>query len=377
MDTRGIEPRVIYRAVLLAFGLGLGLLVFSRLVSVLLVVLLTVVVAVALARAADWLGRRGVPRVAGVLGALLFALAVVVGLAVLLVPTFSDEVDQFVKSLPTIVDELRRQIGQATGTSPGKAGVNIQHFVNGYTQHPDRLLGPAVSIGQGVAGAVGAIVVVLLTAVYCAIQPGPLVEGGARLFPPTRRDHVRHVMSRLAGSYMGWLRGLVVGAAILGVLTYLGLLAVGLPFAIFFSILTAVAIVVPYFGSIVSSVPPILYALTISPTKAVLVTLIYIGAHQIEGNVIGPLVMARAVRLHPALVAIGVVAVGELFGFAGLLVAVPIITTVKILFEEFWVLPMEGDRAPTLVQPSAAGEQTPPTPDGAPPERLPTESQRA
>jgi predicted PurR-regulated permease PerM len=163
----------------------------------------------------------------------------------------------------------------------------------------------------------------------------------------------------------------------LGILTYLGLLAVGLPFAIFFSILTAVAIVVPYFGSIASSVPPILYALTISPTKAFLVTLIYIGAHQIEGNVIGPLVMARAVKLHPALVAIGVVAVGELFGFVGLLVAVPIITTVKILFEEFWVLPMEGDRTPTLVQPSPTGEQTPPTPGGAPPRQLPTESPRA
>jgi hypothetical protein len=76
-------------------------------------------------------------------------------------------------------------------------------------------------------------------------------------------------------------------------------------------------------------------------------------------------------------VAIGVVAVGELFGFAGLLVAVPIITTVNSLFEEFWVLPMEGDRIPTLVQPSPTGEQPPPTPNGPPPRRLPTERQPA
>ena len=310
-------------------------------------------------------------------GALLVVLAVVVGLLVLVVPIFSEQVNQFVRSLPSIVDDLRRQIGQTTHTSPGTLGQNIQHFLNGYTQHPDRLLAPAATIGQGVAGAIGAIVVVLLTAVYCAIHPRPLVEGGIRLFPPARREHVRHVMSRLADSYMGWLRGLVVGALILGVLTYLGLLAVGLPFAIFFSILTAIAIVVPYFGSIASSVPPILYALTISPTKAVLVALIYVASHQIEGNVIGPLVMARAVKLHPALVAIGVVAVGELFGIIGLLVAVPIITTVKVLFEEFWVLPMEGERPPTLVQPSPTGEQTPTTPDGAPPRHLTTERQRA
>jgi predicted PurR-regulated permease PerM len=103
---------------------------------------------------------------------------------------------------------------------------------------------------------------------------------------------------------------------------------------------------VPYFGSIVSSIPPILYALTISPTKALLVAIVYIVAHQVEGNVVAPLIMARAVKLHPALVAIGVVAVGELLGFLGLLVAVPVIATFKILVEELWVRPMEEGEAP-------------------------------
>jgi len=135
---------------------------------------------------------------------------------------------------------------------------------------------------------------------------------------------------------------------ILGGLTYGGLRIVGLGFAAFFAVFTAVAMIIPYFGALLSSIPPILYALTISPGKAVIVSIIYVVAHQVESNVIQPLVVARNLELHPALVAVGVVAVDQLFGFAGLIVAVPILATVKILVEELWVKPVEqSDRAYT------------------------------
>jgi predicted PurR-regulated permease PerM len=128
---------------------------------------------------------------------------------------------------------------------------------------------------------------------------------------------------------------------ILGTLTYLGLTLIGLRFAAFFAILTAIAMIIPYFGALASAIPPILFALTISPGKAIVVAAIYIGAHQIESNMIQPLVMARAVELHPAVVAVGVVAVDRLFGFVGLVVAVPILATIRIIVQELWIIPME------------------------------------
>jgi len=76
--------------------------------------------------------------------------------------------------------------------------------------------------------------------------------------------------------------------------------------------------------------------------------MIYIIAHQVESNMIQPLVVARTVNLHPAVVAIGVVAVDQLFGFMGLLIAVPLIATVSVLVDELWVRPLErgSERAP-------------------------------
>jgi predicted PurR-regulated permease PerM len=259
----------------------------------------------------------------------------------LIVPVFSREVNHFAASLPSIGNSLSRRLGHLTGSSPAHITAQVQHFVTSYTHNPSKLLGPVASVGASVAAGVAAIIVVLLTALYTAIHPEPLVRGLIRLFPMTRRQHVHHILTRLRTAYLAWLRGLLVGMVVLGGLTYLGLRLVGLHFAAFFAVFTAVAMIVPYFGALASSIPPIVYGLTVSTQEAVLVAIIYILAHQLESNVIQPLVVARTVKLHPAVVAIGVVAVDQLFGFIGLLIAVPIIATASILIDELWVKAIE------------------------------------
>jgi predicted PurR-regulated permease PerM len=346
MSNSSVTPATLYRAVLLAFGLVVAGLIFAQLVTLILAILIVVVVSLPLSAAATALSRVGVPRAVGAVLALLLGLAAFGGLIALIVPIFSHEINQFVNSLPTIVDELRHRLGRLTGTSPSNIGTQIQHFVDGYTRHPSRLLGPLASVGESVVGVIAAMIVVLLTAVYTAIHPEPLVTGLVRIVSPSRRPQAEQILSRLADAYLGWLRGLVMGMIVLGGITYIGLQIVGLPFAAFFAVFTAVAMIVPYFGALFSSIPPILFALTISPGKAVIVAVIYIVAHQVESNLIQPLVVARTVKLHPAVVAIGVVAVDQLFGFVGVIVAVPILATIKILIEELWVKPVEhSDRA--------------------------------
>jgi predicted PurR-regulated permease PerM len=139
-----------------------------------------------------------------------------------------------------------------------------------------------------------------------------------------------------------------------GTLLWAGLTLIGLDYALVFAVLSALLVVIPYFGSIAGAVPPTLFALTDSPEQALLALGIYVLVQQIESNMIIPLVMAQRVKLHPALIAIGVVVVGQLFGFVGLFVAVPIISLVVILTDELWVKPNEdyrGLRTASAVEP--------------------------
>jgi predicted PurR-regulated permease PerM len=344
MNESRITPRTVYRAVLLAFALVVAGLVFKQLRTLIMAGLIVVIIALPISAFATQLKRVGVPRGIGATLGLLIGLGALAGFIALIVPAFSHEINQFVDRLPTIVDDLEHRVAGLTGSTPTRVGKQIQNFIDGYTHHPTKLLGPAEKVGATAAGVIIVIIVILLTALYTAISPQPLASGLVRVVPPERRARAEVVLARLRVAYLGWLRGLVLGMVVLGGITYLGLRLVNLPFAAFFAVFTAVAMIIPYFGALLSSIVPILYALTFSPGKAILVAVVYIIAHQLESNVIQPQVVARTVEIHPAVVAIGVLAVEQLFGFVGLIVAVPILVTVRILVEELWILPLEESR---------------------------------
>jgi predicted PurR-regulated permease PerM len=356
-DGRGIGT-VAYRAVLLAAGLVVFGLLFHELVTLLLAILITVIVAIALSSVADLLERRDVPRPIGALIALVVGVGLVVGLFALIIPSFIDQTEEFADGVPAYVDDLLAQVGSLTGAEPAEVSERVERFTQRYIDEPDRLVGPLASIGLGVAGLLASLILILLTAYYMAINPQPLIDGARRLVPPAYRPRADHIMRRLRISWVGWMQGVVADMLISGVLLYLGLRIVGLDFAIFFAVLAALLVVIPYFGSFVGAVPPVLFALTVSPGKALLVLGVYLLVQQIESNVTMPLVMSRTVKLHPAVIAVGVVVVGQLFGFIGLLVAVPILSLIVILVEELWVVPMEeadrlDARGPMGVPPSS------------------------
>jgi predicted PurR-regulated permease PerM len=344
MDDRELKispAHVAYRTVFLAAGLLLFGLLFRQLVTLLLAMLVTIIIAIPLAAAAQRLERYRIPRPAGALIALLGGVGTLALIIYLLIPPFVDQTNQFVDDVPAIVRDLERVYADVTGQNAGEVGDKVQHFFERYTDHPDRLIGPLTSIGLNVAGILGALVLILITSYYMAIRPDPLVNGLVRLFPPPRREHVRFVLGRIRQSWIGWMEGVVIDMFVTFVMLYVALTLVGLDFAIFFAVLSALLVVVPYFGAIAGAVPPVLLGLTDSPGKALVVLGAYILVQQLESNVTIPIIMAQRVRLHPAVIAVGVIVVGQLFGFIGLFVAVPILSLIIISVEEFWVKPVE------------------------------------
>ena len=335
------DRTVAYRAVLLAAGLLVLGLLFEQLITLLVAVLITVIIAIGLSAFAHRLERYGLPRPLGALIGLLLGVGIIVGVLALIIPPFIDQTNQFVDNVPGIVDDLRRQVADLTGSEPGQVADRVQDFARRYTDQPGRLIGPITSLGFGLAGILASLVLVLITAYYMAINPDPLIDGLRSLIPPAHRPRADVIMRRLRDAWIGWTRGVVVDMAVSGVLLYIGLTIIGLDFAIFFAVLTALLSVVPYFGAIASGIPPVLLALTDSPGKALAVLLVYTLVQQFEGNVTIPLVMSRTVKLHPAVIAVGVVVVGQLFGFVGLIVAVPLLSMIVILVEELWVKPLE------------------------------------
>ena len=329
------------RAVLLAFGLVVLGLLFRQLVTLSVAVLVTLLISIPLSAAATRLERRRIPRVAGVLVTLLVGIAVIAALIALIADPLGEQTQRFIDEVPAIAESLEENIGGIVDAKPSEVGDSLQDALQDYTDDPASLVGPVASIGLSVVGAIGALLVILVTAAYVAINPAPLVSGVLSLLPPDRRKWATEVLVRLRTAWVGWMQGVAIDMLITGVLLYAGLSLIGLEFAMVFAVLSALLVVIPYFGAIAAGIPPVLFALADSPGKALLALGVYVLVQQIESNVTIPLVMAQRVQLHPAVVAIGVIVVGQLFGFAGLFVAVPILSLIMIAIDELWVRPLQ------------------------------------
>jgi predicted PurR-regulated permease PerM len=333
-----MRDRDIYGAILLGGVLIAAGLVAQQLISLILATMLTIIASLPLSVCAERLEPLGVPRPLGALIGLLAGLGIVAGSLALLLPPVISQAGTLITDAPHLLRSAEVQLSSVTGDRPGHVAAELQRNLTTLVRDPSGLLGPIATIGASVASLVGGVVIGLITAYYMAAQPEPLMHGLLSLFSPDTRPGAAATLGRIRAAWLGWLRGLAISMVLIGVMLYVALgLVVGLPFALVFAVLSACAEVVPYLGALASGIPPVAFALTISPTRAVVVLAIYIVVHQIEANVIGPIVMARAVRLHPAVIAIGVVAVGEVFGLLGLIVAVPILSVLTILVNALWV----------------------------------------
>ena len=335
---------IAYRAVLLAFGLVAAGLLFRQVTTLLIAVLMTVLIAIPVSAVATRLERVHVPRPLGAMIGLLTGVGFFVGILILVIPSLADETSMFVDQVPAIVNSLEANVRDLIGAQPGEIGDRVQQFLQGYGDNPGKLIGPLASVGLGLAGVLGALIVILLTSYYMAANPDPLLNGLLSLLPPDRREWGQRVAERLRGSWIGWMQGVAIDMVVTGVLLYIGLSLIGIDFALVFAVFSAILVLIPYFGAIAGGIPPVLFALTDSPGKALLTLIVYLLVQQVESNVTIPLVMAQRVNLHPAVVAIGVILVGQLFGIVGLFVAVPILSLVTILTDELWVKPIEHRR---------------------------------
>jgi predicted PurR-regulated permease PerM len=164
------------------------------------------------------------------------------------------------------------------------------------------------------------------------------------LAPPPRRPLARAILRDLNLTIRAWVIGQIIAMVLLAALTTLGLWALGMPYFLAFGVFAGVAAIVPFFGVLLSTLLPALFALgAFGVTKALLVGALGVVVHLIEANFVAPVVMERQVNLPPVITIAGVLLIGKLFGLGGLIIAVPILALVMILVRHILLGEVYGD----------------------------------
>ncbi|MDP8947255.1 MAG: AI-2E family transporter [Actinomycetota bacterium] len=339
--TRG---RMVYVGVGLVFALLLASYLVYQIAVVVLVLLLTLLFSVIISGPVDYVERRGVGRGLGtlaVLGGLIFVLGIV-GAA--LVPTIEDQASALVETLPELLENaqglvvsVQNSLGLETsfGLDPQNVLDSARNFLSGGT------LTTVANVGASVVSVLSFAVVIVIATIYAVARPRPLINGFVSLFPAERRQRVREILGEMYETLQRWFLGQLASMTIIGVLSTVTLSLIGIPFALLLGVFSGLVSFIPFVGPLISVIPPVLLALIGHPIDALWVVLAYAGIQMIESYLIYPLVMSRAVSLHPAVVMFALLIMGTLFGFVGVLLAVPLVTALHVLLRELWIERMD------------------------------------
>ena len=344
MERTVSSGRTLYAGIGLVFALLLGGYFVYKITGVVLAFLLTILFSILLSAPVNYLHRRGLSRTWGMLAVLAtFALALYVfGLAV--VPVVEAQSAQLVAAFPTLLEEAVALFNRVQGFFG--LGARISLDGGSFPEVGRQLLtGNAVStaagVGLTVATAASLGLVVLIATIYMVIRPEPWVEGFVALFPAGWRQRTREVLFEMYHTVQRWFIGQLTAMTFIAVFWAVSLWLIGVPFALLLGIFSGLISFVPYLGATISVVLPLLLALISEPFTAVYVIIAFVIIQQIEGNILQPILMSRAVDLHPALVVFAILTMGTLFGIVGVFLAVPLVAVVQVLVRELWVRRMD------------------------------------
>jgi putative heme transporter len=308
-----------------ALALSLALLWLAWLLArPIALVLAAVILANALEPVADALARR-MPRtfaIAAIYLALFGALAVA---GALVVPSVVEQADALVENLPALIErgrELLARLGPAVGGLGGSAAQTATSGGGGST---------LLSLPLAVASSALEVVLVVFLSLYWSIAMPTLRAFALSLVPPDEKGELRTVLREIGETMGGYVRGVLIQSALIGVLVFAGLSVIGVRYAGVLAVLAALGEFVPYVGPIAAAVPAVLLALLESPTQALVVLGFYLVLQIVEGYVLFPLVVGSQSEIPPLLIIVGLLAGGAVGGVLGALVAIPLAGALRIV----------------------------------------------
>jgi predicted PurR-regulated permease PerM len=371
----GWRARDLLKAAAIAAGvyIAMQLLWVGR--SVFLLGFLGVLFGITLAAGVDRLERFRIPRG---FGAVLIVLAVVgalTGIGFLAAPQISSQMRDVRQQLPQAVERVREwverraggiaEVLQAGGAREGgarqgdrQAGATGQQrepaegepgaaaapdVADGITRQLANAGRNFFSIFSSTLSALAGLLVLVFVSIFVASDPGLYHRGLMHLFPHPARPKAGEVLTATATTLRRWLVLQLIAMVCIGVVTTLALMLLDVQGAIALGIIAGLLEFIPYVGPILSAVPAIAMGLLEGPEKALYVVIAYTAIQQLEGLVLQPLLMKEGLKLPPVITILGQALFSVVFGFLGLLLAVPLLATVMVPVQMLYVRDVVGD----------------------------------
>ncbi|HUQ85844.1 MAG TPA: AI-2E family transporter [Candidatus Limnocylindrales bacterium] len=272
----------------------------------------------------EYLRKRGVNKVVAVLIP-YFGIIIAIFLLILpLVPFVANQIQSLVTNFPKFIDRSADVFGVSINPKQIERYISTEFETFGKS---------AFNVTTKVFGGLFSIITVAVVSLYFLMYEDTFKRFVANLFHKDAREKALVTLDQINFKLGAWLRGQIQLCVFIGLFSWIGLTILGLPYALPLALFAGLLEVVPTIGPILSSIPAIVIALTISPTKAMAVVTLYVLIQAVENQILVPKVMQKAVGLNPVVVILGIMIGTNLMGISGALLAIPFISFIVVLFK--------------------------------------------
>jgi predicted PurR-regulated permease PerM len=256
------------------------------------------------------------------------------------IPPTAQQIEDLVRNLPAYAGRLQEWVASLPLRYPflpaGLAEGLPEQLRSGVIQLAG-FLSQALVLFRVVLGFLGGalnFIFILFLALYLTADADRILRYFVSWLPAERQAQAFTVAGDMGEKLGGWVRGQLLLSAIIGGITLVGLLLIGVPYAVLLALVAALGEAVPMVGPIFSAVPAVIVAFFHSPLQGLLTIVLYILVQQVENAVVVPKVMERAVALHPLVVMLALLIGGELYGVAGAILSVPVTAALSVVVAE-------------------------------------------
>ncbi len=286
--------------------------------DLLVILFVAIILMSALESLVNFFNKLKIPRALGIAVTYIIIIAIISTILATVLPPLIEQSSKLIVTLPPLLSQI----------------FNITHIDKSVFQSDlTSLSGNAFSLTLAIFDNFLTIIFLLVITFYLLLERNNLENRISALFVGNE-ERTRKLITHIQIKLGSWLRGQLLLSIIIGVLSFIGLTVLNIPYALPLSLMAGVMEVIPVIGPIISSLPAILVALTISPLLGLGVAVMYFVIQQAESHLIVPQVMKKAVGLNPLVVILTIAVGSRLLGFSGALLAVPIAVVLQILATE-------------------------------------------
>ncbi len=291
----------------------------------------------------SYLNKKGVSRILGAIFVYIIFLSFIYLLLRLMIPSITNQLNDLAKNVPNFINYLKENIDKFFENLNNLGNYNFTDIkISIYDSINNLSRSLTIDLPKTIMNAVSSIIsgsvnllIGLLIGLYMLFDFDNVKKHLYSLIPKKYQDDTRTLLTRLNNNLKSYVHGTLLIMFILFVFQSIALAIAGLEAPMVFGLFCAVTNVIPYIGPYIGGIPAVIVGLSISPTTGIFVLIAIVLAQTLESYFLQPIVMGKTMKLHPVTIMLGLLLFGHFFGILGMILATPVISILKTIFQFF------------------------------------------